>query len=249
MKTVICHFYNEEWLLPWWLEHHSKLFNHGIMIDYHSTDNSVNLIKQYCPTWDIVTSRNPNFQNARAIDSEVEYYEHQLSGWRLALNVTEFLYGTWDDSQNQWFVPQYVFVDMGTESQELDPKRPIYEQRRWGYSHIKDYKALSLGSSPRPVRSLHNYSLKYPLGRHFWDQKPNTDKLAIFYYGWASMEPKSIQRRMQIQTQIPNKPTSYNQPGGHHVFTEQLLLERFRKEQQPLALDLSEVIDRLTLNK
>ncbi len=50
-KTIISHFYNEEYLLPWWLEHHKKYFNHGIMINYASTDNSVSIIKQICPDW------------------------------------------------------------------------------------------------------------------------------------------------------------------------------------------------------
>ena len=34
--TVICHFRNEEVLLPFWLRHHALLFDHGILIDYGS---------------------------------------------------------------------------------------------------------------------------------------------------------------------------------------------------------------------
>ena len=34
------------------------------MIDYHSMDNSVNIIKEICPTWEIVESKN--------IDREIE---------------------------------------------------------------------------------------------------------------------------------------------------------------------------------
>ena len=53
-KTVVTHFFNEEYLLPWWLEHHKKYFDHGVMIDYNSTDSSVEIIKKICPTWTIV---------------------------------------------------------------------------------------------------------------------------------------------------------------------------------------------------
>ena len=71
MNTIISHFYNEEYLLPWWLNHHKDMFDHGIMIDYDSTDNSVEIIKSICPKWTIVKSRNRFFQ-AKDIDSEVE---------------------------------------------------------------------------------------------------------------------------------------------------------------------------------
>ena len=70
MKTLLCHFYNEEWMLPWFLNHHKQIFDHGIMIDYHSTDHSREIIREICPSWDIVTSRNIDFQ-ADTIDIEV----------------------------------------------------------------------------------------------------------------------------------------------------------------------------------
>ena len=60
-KTVLTHFYNEEYLLPWWLDHHKKYFDHGILIDYASTDKSVEIIKEICPTWTEVKSKNEFF--------------------------------------------------------------------------------------------------------------------------------------------------------------------------------------------
>ena len=69
--TLVSHFYNEDYLMPWWLEHHKDMFDHGIMIDYSSTDNSVDIIKEICPHWEIRQSRN-QFFGAREIDAEVE---------------------------------------------------------------------------------------------------------------------------------------------------------------------------------
>ncbi|MCA3390648.1 MAG: glycosyltransferase family 2 protein, partial [Roseomonas sp.] len=40
MRSVICHFFNEAYLLPWWLKHHVPIFDHGVMIDHGSTDGS-----------------------------------------------------------------------------------------------------------------------------------------------------------------------------------------------------------------
>ena len=49
-RTVISHFYNEEYLLPWWLMHHTKIFDHGILINRGSTDRSVEICKLFAPT-------------------------------------------------------------------------------------------------------------------------------------------------------------------------------------------------------
>ena len=35
-STIIAHFFNEEYLLPWWLNHHKKIFDYGILFDYSS---------------------------------------------------------------------------------------------------------------------------------------------------------------------------------------------------------------------
>ena len=36
-KTITAVFYNEEYLLPWWLMHHKQYFDHGVLINYAST--------------------------------------------------------------------------------------------------------------------------------------------------------------------------------------------------------------------
>ncbi|MEW9106591.1 glycosyltransferase family 2 protein, partial [Paenibacillus sp.] len=51
MRILISHFYNEEYLLPWWLKHHAPLFDHGILINRGSTDRSVDICKQLVPHW------------------------------------------------------------------------------------------------------------------------------------------------------------------------------------------------------
>ena len=120
MKTVLSHFYNEEYLLPWWLNHHKKYFDHGIMIDYHSTDTSVEIIKSICPTWDIITTRNDCF-DARKVDEEVMYYESQISGWKMTLNSTEFLYGNFNILNE--FIPnedQYFLFQKNESILEID---------------------------------------------------------------------------------------------------------------------------------
>jgi hypothetical protein len=85
MRTVLTHFYNEEYLLPIWLEHHKKIFDFGILIDYNSTDRSVEICKNICPHWQVFSSMNEYFE-AHSNDSEIEFYEKQIPGFRIALS-------------------------------------------------------------------------------------------------------------------------------------------------------------------
>ena len=91
MRVIFSHFYNEEYLLPWWLSHHSKMFDHGVLINNHSTDRSVEICRQMVPTWDIVMSENTRFE-AILCDFEIMKHEARFSGaWKIALNITEFI--------------------------------------------------------------------------------------------------------------------------------------------------------------
>jgi hypothetical protein len=91
MNTVITHFYNEEYMLPWWIDHHKKIFDHGIMINYDSTDRSVEICRELCPpNWKIVDTINEVFLSSTN-DLEVKYHESTVEGFKIALTVTEFL--------------------------------------------------------------------------------------------------------------------------------------------------------------
>jgi len=243
-KTLVSHFYNEAWLLPHWLKHHREIFDHGIMIDYRSTDRSCEIIRELCPTWEIRLTRNADF-SASSVDSEVAEIERTIEGWRTTLNTTEFLIGNYDhlnDDPNprQIFVEQYMFVDMERRDEPyyLTSDLPLYKQRWHGYGPEKwDHtKTQAYGSVTRPARSVHNHAIDYnadggTLGRHFWNQKATYPDLAIFYYGYASLEEGSIKRKMQIQTQIPSG-------GTNHHFNLDQLMDRFKREQQPLSSDI-----------
>src|SRR5437879_6505612 len=88
--TLISHFWNEEFLLPFWLKHHVPLFNHGILLDYASTDRSREIIQEFAPRWEVRPSRNAWF-DAQDADAEVMEIERCCEGWKIVLNTTEFL--------------------------------------------------------------------------------------------------------------------------------------------------------------
>jgi len=232
-------------MLPWFLNHHKSIFDHGVMIDYHSTDRSVEIIRQICPDWEIVTSRNLDFQ-ADHIDTEVEELERSISGWKICLNVTEQLIGDYsilDQEPRQLLVPSVFFVDMNPD-EPVNQQVPLYEQKFHGFMFYDSAQNFL----ERRSRSLHNISVHYPAnsttecmapGRH-WNTY-NTDKLVTFYYGWCPFNQDQLQRKLQIQTQIPLVDRQLNR-GFHHITNAETLRWRLEKEFQPRARNIQQEI-------
>lgn len=244
-KTILCHFYNEEYMLPWFLNHHKQIFDHGVMIDYHSTDRSREIIKELCPTWDIVTSRNPNFQ-ADQIDTEVEELERGIDGWKICLNVTELMIGDYsilDDTSGQYLLPSLFIVDCDRD-QIVTHDLPLYKQKTSGFAFDTQQNFLE-----RRARSVHNIPVHYPAqstvdcmapGRHF--NSANTDKLVIFYYGWCPFDEFGIARKLQIQTQIPLVDRQRGW-GYHHITNKETLTYRLEHEFIPRSRNLTKEIE------
>ena len=89
--TCLTNIYNEEYLLPFWLHHHKDMFDDIIIVDYRSTDNSVEICKKICPNCKIITTRNESF-DAENIDKEFMDLEKDIEGIKIVLNTTEFLF-------------------------------------------------------------------------------------------------------------------------------------------------------------
>jgi hypothetical protein len=238
-KTIISHFYNEEYLLPWWLKHHKKYFDHGIMIDYHSTDNSREIIREICPKWDIITSRNPNFE-AKSVDIEVMDIESWIKDWKIVLNTTEFLVST----EKDWFnnkvfeeheqikIPCHAMVDVEPNNQSLDYNVPLHKQKDKGINvHVKP-KFFSV----RFARSMHKFKVEYSWGRHFssyntqpefvkkFDDTTTSTIFNILWYGFSPYNEKLLKRKLQIQKVAPR-----NGFGVQHFTTQEKLNDKYNE--------------------
>jgi hypothetical protein len=246
MKTVICHFYNEEFLLPWWLNHHKHVFDHGIMIDYHSTDNSMKIIREICPNWEIRYTKNKYFDSA-PIDEEVMNIEKVLGGWRMALNVTEFLYGNTDhltelSEPKQYFIPNYVFIDQQNIERGqtiLDHRYPLHQQRYWGYDEFANNGNERAGETMgRMNRSIHNYPVTYPTGRHFGGDpiyNKSFDDLVIFYYGWADLNDTGVKRKDQIKHKTTESGGIHGKTADQIIATGKNLIPHARDLRAEIA--------------
>lgn len=90
-RTLLSHILNEEILLPAWLTHHKKLFTHGIIFDCGSTDKSLQIIKEICPTWTIKDISGEDISNEKLDIAMIQSEETKINGWKCCLNVTEYL--------------------------------------------------------------------------------------------------------------------------------------------------------------
>lgn len=237
-KTLISHFYNEAYLLPWWLKHHKEYFDHGIMIDYHSTDNSRKIIERICPNWEIITTRNKKFE-AVSVDAEVMDIESSVESWKITLNTTEFLVSTkkdWDsklvfESHKQIMIPCHVMLDT-----ELDNKLkytiPLHEQKNKGINIHTKSKFTHLRSS----RSMHSCKVNYSWGRHFsgystapefvkkFEDNTTSTIFNILWFGFSPYNDELLKRKLQIQY-----VSVYNGLGTQHFTTKEKLDEEYKK--------------------
>ena len=231
-RTILTHFYNEEYLLPWWLKHHKDNFDWGVCINYGSTDCSVEIIKDICPNWVVVDSINDSF-DARLCDQEVIKYEMQIPGWKVTLNVTEFLVGDYsvlnDEPEQELIIPCNVMVDVDDSTPPL-VQRPLIEQKHFGI-HFSD-----TGEKLRRPRCIHNKkSVQYPLGRHY--EMHNNEALQVCWYGWSPYTSSSIKRKLQIQHKIPESDKAQGF-GREHVTTLDQLFKTY-VSLRPRSRDLS----------
>ena len=243
MKILLTHIYNEEYLLPWWLEHHKQYFDHGIIIDYASTDRSLDIIREFCPTWDIVQSKNFEF-GAYVVDSEVQEYENKYPNgiWKVTLTVTEFLIGNYELLEEtinpiQYLIPCLYFIDDVSYRENIDKTIPLWKQ-------IHNGIPISGSMSIRRARSLHNYNISYPVGRHF--NTYNTEQFIIFNYGFAPMTTEFYNRKLQIQHKIPQFDKNNGLGTSHTYYGQGLTLQKlftFYDDYKKQSIDLTNVMN------
>jgi hypothetical protein len=236
-KTILTHFYNEEYLLPWWLEHHKKHFDWGVLINYGSTDRSVEIIKDICPEWKVVDSINDWF-DARMCDREVMQYERQIPGWKITLNVTEFLVGDFsvlnEKLDQELKIPCTVMVDDDPNNQAIYSV-PLIEQKRFGVPYNEG------GSTLRRSRCIHNKKeVQYPLGRHF--ESYDNESLRVLWYGWAPYNEELKRRKLQVQTRIPESDKAQGYGREHIVTSEELDKQYFQLKKRTVDVFTSNYV-------
>jgi len=232
--TLISHFYNEEFLLPFWIKHHKPMFDHAVMIDYGSTDRSVEIIKELAPEWEIVPTVNEYFDGL-VIDKEVMAIEMQFDGWKTCLNTTEFLlvpdlveYLTRFESEHPdkgivRTTAAYMVDDEKDMNSDVNFNKHLVMQRTWGYfeedilPHQIDWHGdgTHMVSPPRKSRLIHKMPHgNYKSGRHntnypdkLWFKDP---ELILCWFNWSPFMYISDRK-----VNIWNKTSPQEQRNGH----------------------------------
>jgi hypothetical protein len=206
------------------------MFDHGVLLDYGSTDGSAELVEKLAPGWEVRRSRNEWF-DARDVDAEVMEVEREFEGWKLVLNTTEFalchdlpLYVRWMEK----YRPE-VYGIWGYDLEVVDPvverdapmtDAALYFQRRWGY-HPRGDRSRILHRRPDG---------QYSAGRHFSGvvDKKLDDGFYVTWFGWSPMR-YIIPRKLQIQQRISPHDRAA-QLGWHHIMTPEELESRYLSE-------------------
>ena len=234
--TVISHVFNEEYLLPFWLKHNSRIFDHGIIIDYCSTDRTREIIKEMCPTWKVITTKNlnadgsPNF-HPELVDIEVNELEQTVQGYKICLNVTEFLMFQSSKEEFVKSLQKGLYYHIHSYS-VMTTKNNNYPK------NIKEFfgdMTLADDAYYRGHRILHSDPmLNYGIGRHW--HNGGTPKTNLYsqncFLLFLRCYPNNIEmykRKIQIQNNIPKCAIDAGL-GAYHKTTMEGLVDLYKEE-------------------
>lgn len=237
--TIISHIFNEEYMLPFWLEYHASIFDNGIIIDYYSTDNSIKIINKICPHWKVIKTVNlnadgsPNFK-AELIDKEVNEIEKTIeSGYKICLNTTEF-----------FMIPE---INKGKLSESFLPSKYYFLKTYMGMNSKLDFYPENItdffksidrinyeNNIMRSYRILHSdLYINYGAGRHTCDVNDATNKIIrddifILWIGFYPFNKETLKRKLQIQNNIPLYDKEHGL-GSQHITNYDSLCNEFNR--------------------
>jgi 5'(3')-deoxyribonucleotidase len=216
--TIITNIFNEEYLLPFWLDYHRRIFDHGIVIDYDSTDRSIEIIRSMCPTWEIrrtkhIVEGKPLFETVRISEECREVEQSITSGYKIYLNTTEWLMLTKplheliDSTLQNKCYPLHVYLPLYS-AEEFYPKNTEEFIENFNHSIVK-------AKYVRGFRFIFNRDHgHYDLGRHFTyipsDMPPDLDSyhsmrdigMCVFWCGYYPINEMIWNRKLAIKNNM-----------------------------------------------
>ena len=246
------HFFNEEFMLPYWIRHHAHMFDKVVLIDYNSTDRSVQIIKELAPpNWIVVNSSVPHFGAAELDIQVMSVQKSHPDYWHIALTTTEFL----------------VHADLRGSLAGLSGKRPLRIRAVIMVGNdsrpLGRYKDLATQRSLCTASNASGYE-RFIFGGRFmqgnWTYKPG--RHYIYYDGQKRLIPfaylqgglilkytytpwPQVQSRLgQVGTRIPLHDQKKGL-GSHH--TQRLSPSLLNQTIQQMVTSASDSIEKMTL--
>jgi hypothetical protein len=219
--TLLTNIFNEEYLLPFWLNHHKDMFDEIIIIDYNSTDKSVEICKSICPKSTIIKTRNSYFE-AEEIDKEFMDIENNIEGIKIILNTTEFLFceksikSIFTDNSHPFSYAINSISPYSINSYDINNTYELFHNLL-NNDVVYHYD--------RGSRQIHNFpNGKYGIGRHStYNESFPTSLAHIIWFGYYPMNNKLLKRKLQIQQNIPQRDKDRGF-GFHHLCNKDEML-------------------------
>lgn len=220
--TLLTNVFNEEYLLPFWLNHHKNMFDEIIIVDYNSTDKSIDICKSICPECKIIKTRNQYF-DAEDIDKEFMDLENSIEGIKIVLNTTEFLFC--EKSIKDLFIHNISPISYAVTC--VSP----YSKNSYNINNNYELFTNLLNDDvvyhhDRFTRQLHTFrNGNYGVGRHMtFNMALPTSEAYIIWLGFYPMNDKLLKRKLQIKQNIPQRDIDRGL-GFHHLWSKTKLLE------------------------
>lgn len=250
--TLITHFYNEEFLLPFWIKHHKSIADRVILINHRSTDQSVEIIRKLAPNWTIVESKLESFDPVFT-DFEVQKIEEEIkTGWKICLNTTEFLSDNIKlvlseyDAKHPIALRTSARIMLDLEPSELvqesksliDQKKSFIEDNYFYDLYFRGHwvkKIITRIIRGRKIffgrqRIIHNYPIGgYQVGRHNTNYPTKEEpRIIVHWFGYSPWCENGINRKLGISKKLPGQ--GYNSNFGAHHKMEADQLDRMYKK-------------------
>jgi Glycosyl transferase family 2 len=232
VRVVIGQFFNEAYLLPWWLKHHREIFDHGVLINDNSTDASVEICRELVPHWEVVPAEFTPFETVTR-DFEVMKHESRFpQAWKMALNITEFLVAPSLSQLEATIIRKHdiaarlrgaIMVDTEPESPP-DPNEPLLQQKTSGFWEAGfDFHSVRMPGINFVARRriYHRYTIgAYLPGRHSshlpGQYKTSAAEGAILWYGFSPWSSEFKARKLQIGATIGDYDRRYGLSIQHY---------------------------------
>lgn len=229
------HFKNEEILMRNWIRTHSPLCHKAILIDYGTTDKTIEIIKEEAPSsWEIVKSTNHYF-DAELCDKEVQYYESfHKNDYNLALTCTEFLMSVnpkktlMNINSNKFILPIRILYMNGEDPCDNPSVPPIDNYTSYIKQRYRFFYDLDKLKCRYMHKGLTNY--KYEIGRHKFREYDNdteflniSNEIYICKFAYTIF-PECLERKLQFKNDIPQSDIDKGF-GSQHVESLEKTLE------------------------
>ena len=232
------------------------MFDTATIIDYGSTDGTMDLISKLAPSkWKVIGRTSSEF-NAEECDRDVKEVEEGLPGWKIALNATEFLVfpemrsvlnNLEARSKSAVRISGYVMADPSDIHHDaLDSGETLWSKYHFGVPEHELHRHYPPSDTSRPVgRLMHsNSSGQYLTGRHAWqkdDGELPRSVASILWYGFSPWTKTLVDRKIQIRNRMPAKDLQAGggQKSNWHYYDRIDLIERTRQRYLDISYDLN----------